>query len=149
KNGIQDLRKVISNFFVNYIEGQEFLDLTQEELQDGLELGPAKRIVKLINKIKGENVKTHHVSQVICEMISADLHVHDEIKVFGVLTDLNETWSIYWIEGKHIKTLTLNSRETSENSSKMDIGGFPKIQRTKFKYMYGSPNDDIEEMNSM
>ncbi|KAF0539088.1 hypothetical protein F8M41_007352 [Gigaspora margarita] len=82
-------------------------------------------------------------------MISADLHVHDEIKVFGVLTDLNETWSIYWIEGKHIKTLALNSRETSENSSKVDIGGFPKIQRTKFKYMYGSPNDDIEEMNSM
>ena len=37
------------------IEGQEFLDLTQEELQGGLGLGPAKRIVKLIKKIKGKD----------------------------------------------------------------------------------------------
>ncbi|CAG8574748.1 8819_t:CDS:2 [Cetraspora pellucida] len=103
-----------------------------------------------------KDVKTHHVPKVICEMISADLHVHDRIKVFGVLTDLNKTWNIYWIEGKHIKTLALNNRENamrligkmaSENSSKVDVRGFPKIQRTKFKYMYGSPSNDIEEMD--
>ncbi|RIB19732.1 hypothetical protein C2G38_2181022 [Gigaspora rosea] len=68
-------------------------------------------------------------SAVICEMISTNFHVHDGIKVFGILTDLNKTWNIYWIEEKHIKTLALNNRENT------------------MRYMYGSPNDVIEEMD--
>ncbi|CAG8586801.1 28788_t:CDS:2 [Gigaspora margarita] len=103
-----------------------------------------------------KDVKSYHVPQIICEIILADLHIHDGIKVFEVLTDLNETWNIYWLEEKHIKTLALNHRENalrligkmaSENSSKVDVRGFPTIQCTKFKYIYGLPINDIEEMN--
>ncbi|CAG8455921.1 17098_t:CDS:10 [Cetraspora pellucida] len=163
------------------VSDDDFLDLNVEKLiKYDLKDSLAKRIMKLVNTIKGEeqkqwdqilgylnkhlnphlsenivvfdvsglrdflnitdnpllpfnlkkDVKTHHVLQVICEMILADLHVHDGIKVFRVLTDLNETWNIYWIEEKHIKTLALNNQKNVmrligkmafENSKEIDV----------------------------
>ncbi|CAG8495415.1 3931_t:CDS:2 [Gigaspora rosea] len=41
----------------------------------------------------------------------------------------------------------LIGKMTLGNSSKVDVYGFSKIQCMKFKYMYGSPSDDIEEMD--
>ncbi|CAG8784980.1 33272_t:CDS:1, partial [Racocetra persica] len=152
-SGLRDFLNIIDNPLLPFnVRGGTDLILVEESAVRGkIPIAGVHAVIEL-----KKDVKTHHVPQVICEMISADLHVHDGIKVFGVLTDLNETWNIYWIEGKHIKTLALNNRENamrligkmaSENSSKVDVRGFPKIQRTKFKYMYGSPSDDIEEMD--
>ncbi|CAG8504823.1 5588_t:CDS:2 [Paraglomus occultum] len=77
--------------------------------------------IRVIIELRKE-VKDRDTAQVILQMISADIMIHDGIKVFGVLTDLNSTWNIYyyWIEDKQILTITLSNRKKAlEIISKM------------------------------
>ena len=117
--------------------------------------------IRAVIELKKE-VKDHHVAQVVLQMISADFLTDDGIKVFGVLTDLNEIWNIYWIEGKRILTVTLSNRKKAfEIISKMSadyngdsvevrVSGLPKIQRTKIKQVLNIDyNDDIAPMNDV
>ena len=128
-------------------------------LKDAVKGKIPKAGIRAVIELKKE-VKDHHVAQVVLQMISADFLTDDGIKVFGVLTDLNKIWNIYWIEGKRILTVTLSNRKKAfEIISKMSadyngdsvevrVSGLPKIQRTKIKqFLNIDYNDDIAPMN--
>jgi hypothetical protein len=81
--------------------------------EGAVETGLVQAGIRAIIELK-KNVQDNHSKQVILEMliIIADLCVSDEIKVFGVLTDLVNTWNFYWIEKeRRIKSMHLSHRE--------------------------------------
>ncbi|CAG8719178.1 22063_t:CDS:2, partial [Rhizophagus irregularis] len=91
-------------------------------------------------------VKSSHIKQIILEMIAADLFVRDEIKVFGLLTDLKSAWHFFWLEeGKKIMTVKMTHRNKAldfackladvyrDQSKEVNLIGLQKVQRVKIR----------------
>jgi len=106
-----------------------------------------------------KNVQDNHAKQVIIEMLIADLCVSDEIKVFGVLTDLVNTWNFYWIEKeRRIKSMCLSHREkvldlisqlvstTQKKESKNVTFGNIKVYCEKVKQAFPVKNDSDNDI---
>jgi len=101
-----------------------------------------------------KQVEEKNVWQAILEMIVADIYVNKDVKVFGVLTDLNEFWDIFWLDrSKEIIIVPITNRKTAMEvigkmvkSSKPRISGMPIVDRMKFMDLrenFDDPNDDI------
>ena len=76
--------------------------------------------------------------QAILEMIVADILVNKDIKVFRVLTDMND-WIIYWLDkSKTIMSVTLSHHKKAFELIGKFLGkdfkilGMPEVQRIKF-----------------
>ena len=106
-----------------------------------------------------KNVQDNHSKQVILEMLIADLCVSDEIKVFGVLTDLVNTWNFYWIEKeRRIKSMCLSHHEkvldlisqlvstTHKRESKNVTFGNVKVYREKVKQAFPVKKDSDNDI---
>ena len=95
--------------------------------------------------------------QAILEMIVADIYVKEDVKVFGVLTDLNSFWNIFWLdESKEIVIVPLENRKKAfEVIGRMvrpisRISGMPTINRMKFTELSrrsDDSNDDVAMMD--
>lgn len=89
-----------------------------------------------------KRVRSSDACQAILDMWFADLFARKEFKVFGVLTDLRDTWNICWIEKERkiklvsfhnrLKALELISKMASD-SKVISIDGLPMIERVKAK----------------
>ena len=65
-------------------------------------------------ELKKPNFEEKHMWQSILEMIVADVYVKKDVKVFGVLTDLNSFWNIFWLdERKEIIIVPLENHKTA------------------------------------
>jgi hypothetical protein len=107
-----------------------------------------------------KTIKSSHIKQVIFKMMAADLFVRDEIKVFGLLTDLKSVWHFFWLEeGRKIMTVKMTHRNKAldfaseladvyrEQSKEVNIIGLQKVRRVKIRELFDDLlNDDIAPM---
>ena len=90
-----------------------------------------------------------NIWQAIAEMVAADFLTNEEIKVIGVLTDLNERWHLFWLEeGKKIMMVKLSHRKMaldiiSRMVKMMRVPGLPGGQRIKIYDNAYTQVDDI------
>ncbi|RIA96114.1 hypothetical protein C1645_872266 [Glomus cerebriforme] len=103
-------------------------------------------------------IEEHHIPQAILEMIVADCFVDVDVKVIGVLTDMNNVWNIFWLsKSKKIMEVTLTNRKTAlkviskmVKSAKPRINGIADTNRMKFLDLFDgslhNPYDDIAPM---
>lgn len=66
-------------------------------------------------------VQNQNVHQAISEIVAADFLADNNIKTFGVLTDLNKVWHLFWLgQGEKIIMVKLsNCKKAFEVISKM------------------------------
>ncbi|KAF0453381.1 crinkler CRN family protein [Gigaspora margarita] len=76
--------------------------------------------------------------QAILEMVAADLRVGDDVKVFGILTDMRN-WTVYWLdESKRIMSVNVTSCRKAFGligqfaANNIEYIGNHKVKRTKF-----------------
>ena len=126
--------------------------------EGAVETGLVQAGIRAIIELK-KNVQDNHSKQVILEMLIADLCVSDEIKVFGVLTDLVNTWNFYWVEKeRRIKSMHLSHREkaldlisqlvstTHKRESKNVTFGNVKVYREKVKQAFPVKKDSDNDI---
>ncbi|PKB97013.1 hypothetical protein RhiirA5_384957 [Rhizophagus irregularis] len=131
-----------SNPFPFHTRGTTDLILVESHSVDALVKKAGVRAVIELKKI----VKSSHIKQIILEMIAADLFVRDEIKVFGLLTDLKSAWHFFWLEeGKKIMTVKMTHRNKAldfackladvyrDQSKEVNLIGLQKVQRVKIR----------------
>ncbi|PKY58863.1 hypothetical protein RhiirA4_481134 [Rhizophagus irregularis] len=131
--------------FPFHTRGTTDLILVESHSVDALVKKAGVRAVIELKKI----VKSSHIKQIILEMIAADLFVRDEIKVFGLLTDLKSAWHFFWLEeGKKIMTVKMTHRNKAldfackladvyrDQSKEVNLIGLQKVQRVKIRELF-------------
>ncbi|RGB25280.1 hypothetical protein C1646_675710 [Rhizophagus diaphanus] len=104
-------------------------------------------------------VEEIHIYQTVLKMVIADCYVSNNVKVFGVLTDLKDVWNIFWFTiNKNIAMISLkNCKIAFEVINKMVRSDNPRIEgisnTKRVKYMdyfdkrINTPSDDIASMD--
>uniref|UniRef100_U9TNN8 Uncharacterized protein n=1 Tax=Rhizophagus irregularis (strain DAOM 181602 / DAOM 197198 / MUCL 43194) TaxID=747089 RepID=U9TNN8_RHIID len=134
--------KLPRNVIISEVASTTDLILVESHSVDALVKKAGVRAVIELKKI----VKSSHIKQIILEMIAADLFVRDEIKVFGLLTDLKSAWHFFWLEeGKKIMTVKMTHRNKAldfackladvyrDQSKEVNLIGLQKVQRVKIR----------------
>ncbi len=152
----KDFLKVRKNLTMPFnISGGTDIILVEEQCvaNKALKLG-----IHAIFKLK-KAVEEHNIYQAVLEMIIADCYVSDDVKVFGVLTDLKDVWNIFWLTvNKKITMVSLTNRKIAfEAINKMVRSDNPRIEgisnTERVKYMdyfderIDTPSDDIAQMD--
>ncbi|CAG8694479.1 17374_t:CDS:2 [Funneliformis caledonium] len=140
----------------NIANHKSFLDITTEnspfsfKIKGGTDyvVVEQKYIDNLIAKA-GTQATIELKKQAIAEMVAADFLTNEEIKVIGVLTDLNERWHLFWLkEGKKIMMVKLSHCKKaldiiSRIVKMMRVPGLPGGQRIKIYDNSYTQVDDI------
>lgn len=93
-------------------------------------------------------------------MIAADLFVYNEIKVFGLLTDLKSAWHFFWLEeGKKIMTVKMTHRNKAldfayeladvyrEQSKEVNLIGLQKVHHVKIQELLMTCEGEMQVIN--
>ena len=97
------------------------------------------------------------------EMIVADIITTDEISVIGILTDLKNTWNIFWLDKKKvigikfthqtsaikfIQSMVLEEKWTSEKRH-LPLPENTKLKQTKFDNMFEKMETELNDVACM
>lgn len=148
KKGFLKFRKNLTMPF--NINGGTDIILVKEQYVTGK---APKLEIYAIFKLK-KAVEEIHIYQTVLKIIVADCYISDNVKVFGVLTDLNDVWNILWLTvNKKIAMVSLTNRKiTFEVINKMVRSDNPRIEgisnTERVKYMnYFDKRIDIADDN--
>ncbi|RIA92959.1 hypothetical protein C1645_820030 [Glomus cerebriforme] len=143
-------RKNVINYFNQHLKPHLSADISIEDVVNNKEfLNTCKGMALPFSVYGGIDIVL-----VEKKMIVADIYVNKDIKVFGVLTDLNEFWDIFWLDrSKEIIIISITNCKTAMEvigkmvkSSKPKIFGMLIVDRMKFIDLcknFDDPNDDI------
>ncbi|CAG8644647.1 8331_t:CDS:2, partial [Funneliformis mosseae] len=124
--------------------GTDYVVMEQKYI-DNLIAKAGTRVTIELKKVPQEQ----NIWQAIAEMVAADFLTNEEIKVIGVLTDLNERWHLFWLEeGRKIMMVKLSHRKKaldiiSRMVKMMRVPGLPGGQRIKIYDNAYTQVDDI------